>query len=121
MSTLSRRLAVVLLVGSLAVGAGGAVLAGTTGRAGASSPRTPTTAPDITPTPLPHTPPVSSCPWLRAAIDRHQSPAALADLVLGRMTLAEKLGEIALISSHGYENLDAGVPRRPGPGARPGG
>ncbi len=111
MSTLSRRLAVVLLVGSLAVGAGGAVLAGTTGRAGASSPRTPTTAPDITPRPLPHTPPVSSCPWLRAAIDRHQSPAALADLVLGRMTLAEKLGEIALINSHGYENLDAGVPR----------
>jgi beta-glucosidase len=51
------------------------------------------------------------CPWLEAAMDQKQAPAALANLVLGRMTLAEKVGEIALYSSGGYENINSGVPR----------
>jgi beta-glucosidase len=51
------------------------------------------------------------CPWLKAAMDRNQAPAALAHLVLGRMTLDEKVGEIALYSSGRYENINAGVPR----------
>jgi beta-glucosidase-like glycosyl hydrolase len=51
------------------------------------------------------------CPWLADAIDRGRSPTALAELVLGRMTLDEKLGEIALYSSGDYENVNSGVPR----------
>lgn len=59
------------------------------------------------------TPPmsVSQCPWLAAAIARHESPAALADLVVDRMTLPEELGELVLRSSTPYENVNAGVPR----------
>ncbi len=51
------------------------------------------------------------CPWLQAAMDRHLSAAALARLVAGRMTLAEKLGEIVLVESGEFENMNAGVPR----------
>ncbi len=51
------------------------------------------------------------CPWLEAAMDQNQAPAALADLVLSRMTLAEKVNEIALYSSGKYENINTGVPR----------
>ena len=56
-------------------------------------------------------PPVSACPWLDTAMRQGKSPAALAALVVRRMTLSEKLGEMALIAWHGYENLDLGVPR----------
>ena len=42
---------------------------------------------------------------------RGDTPAALASLVVGKMTLKEKLGEIVLVSTHGYENVDSGVPR----------
>jgi beta-glucosidase len=42
---------------------------------------------------------------------RHESPATLAALVVSRMTLREKLGEIVLRSSGAYENVNAGVPR----------
>ncbi len=51
------------------------------------------------------------CRWLQSAIDRHESDAQLARLVLSRMTLGEKLGEIVLVANDGYENIDAGVPR----------
>jgi beta-glucosidase len=51
------------------------------------------------------------CPWLEAAMDQNQGPAALAHLVLGRMTLDEKVSELALYSSGKYENINAGVPR----------
>ena len=54
---------------------------------------------------------VSRCPWLEAAIDKHDRPAALAADVLGRMTVREKLGEIVLIQAGPYENIDAGVAR----------
>jgi beta-glucosidase len=39
------------------------------------------------------------------------SPTALAGLVVSRMTLAEKLGELVLRTSGSYENADAGVAR----------
>jgi beta-glucosidase len=41
----------------------------------------------------------------------HEPPATLAALVVSRMTLREKLGEIVLRSSGAYENVNAGVPR----------
>jgi beta-glucosidase len=54
---------------------------------------------------------VSRCPWLEIAMDQHRPPATLAAMVLKRMTVDEKLGEIALASSGAYENVDAGIPR----------
>lgn len=51
------------------------------------------------------------CRWLQSAIDRHESDLQLARLVVNRMTLGEKLGEIVLVADDGYENIDAGVPR----------
>jgi beta-glucosidase len=53
---------------------------------------------------------VARCPWLASALDRHESPSALAAAVLHRMTVREKLGEIVLVHSGEYENLDTGVP-----------
>ncbi len=53
----------------------------------------------------------TDCPWLARAMARHESPAALARLVVGRMTLDEKLGEIVLTSLGPYENVNSGVPR----------
>lgn len=59
------------------------------------------------------TPPMStvSCPWLASAMTAGESPAALAELVIGRMTLQEKLSELVLKTSGSYENVNAGVPR----------
>ncbi len=54
---------------------------------------------------------VSRCPWLESALDRHEAPAALASLVVSRMNLTEKLGEIVLQQVGPYENANAGVPR----------
>lgn len=51
---------------------------------------------------------LSRCPWLEAAMHRHDPPKALAQLVVSRMTLGEKLGEIVLLESPPYENFDAG-------------
>ena len=51
------------------------------------------------------------CPWLEAGIQQGLSDSALAQLVLDRMTLAEKVGEVVLYSSGLYENINAGVPR----------
>ncbi len=61
----------------------------------------------------PLTPPMgtASCPWLTSAMAAGDSPAALADLVVSRMTLPEKLGELVLESSGSYENINAGVAR----------
>lgn len=53
----------------------------------------------------------SRCPWLESAMDEHRSSAALAGLVLRRMNLAEKIGELVLYNSGVYENVNAGVPR----------
>ena len=53
----------------------------------------------------------SRCPWLQAAMNRHASDAALAGLVVGRMTLDEKLGEIVLVATSEFENINRGVPR----------
>ena len=53
----------------------------------------------------------ADCPWLARAMEHGESPADLARLVTGRMTLSEKLGEIALISLGPYENVDTGVAR----------
>jgi len=51
------------------------------------------------------------CPWLKAALDRHESPTSLARLVLRRMTVREKLGEIVLVHAGANENVNAGVRR----------
>ena len=53
----------------------------------------------------------TDCPWLARAMARHESPADLARLVVGRMTLNEKLSEIVLTSLGPYENVNSGVPR----------
>jgi beta-glucosidase len=59
------------------------------------------------------TPPMSTaaCPWLASAMASGESPAALAELVVGRMTLPEKLGELVLKTSGSYENVNEGVAR----------
>ncbi len=59
------------------------------------------------------TPPMSTapCPWLASAMSDGRSPAALAELVIGRMTLPEELGEVVLNTSGSYENVNAGAPR----------
>ena len=59
------------------------------------------------------TPPidVANCPWLASAMAAGDTPEALAQLVVARMTLGEKLGEIVLDSSGNYENVNAGVAR----------
>ncbi len=54
---------------------------------------------------------VDQCPWLLDAMKRGGSPGSLASLVLGRMTLLEKTGEIALTRIGPYENVDSGVAR----------
>ncbi len=54
---------------------------------------------------------VTRCPWLEASLDRHEAPSVLAESVLRRMTVREKLGEIVLVHSGDYENLNAGIPR----------
>ncbi len=51
------------------------------------------------------------CPWLEAGINEALSPSALAQLVLDRMTVAEKLDEVVLYSAGPYENLNTGVAR----------
>ncbi len=76
------------------------VTAGNAGGAQATPPAAIVTSTDVT-----------QCPWLESAIDRHESPAALAALVVGRMTLTEKIGEIVLTRVGPYENADAGVAR----------
>jgi len=55
--------------------------------------------------------PLTSCPWLASAVARHETPSALAALVESRMTLAEKLGELALSAAGAYENVNRGVAR----------
>jgi beta-glucosidase len=61
--------------------------------------------------PSPMTPPMATttCPWLASAMAAGESPSALAALVVSRMTLAEKLGELVLDTSGSYENVNAGV------------
>ncbi len=51
------------------------------------------------------------CPWLETAIDRGETPWQLAQTVLRRMTVTEKLGEMVLVSAGDYENFNAGVAR----------
>jgi len=107
--------AVVLLTGGLASPVGAAPA---TAPAAGSNPAAPggvPVAPTVTPggaSGLP-TPPMStaSCPWLASAMAAGKSPAALAELVAGRMTLPEKLGELVLDTSGSYENVNAGVAR----------
>jgi beta-glucosidase len=68
-----------------------------------------TSAPNTTSTPVPDI--SSRCPWLESAIDRGETPTQLARTVLARMTVPEKLGELVLVSSREYENVNAGIPR----------
>jgi beta-glucosidase len=55
--------------------------------------------------------PVTQCPWLATAMASGEPAGTLANLVLSRMTLDEKLGELILVSSGSYENVNRGVPR----------
>ncbi len=54
---------------------------------------------------------LSQCPWLLGAMRRGDTPSQVASLVLARMTLSEKVGEIVLTAIGPYENVDEGVPR----------
>ncbi len=88
-----RRLAplVVAVVTAVAVSV---ALPAAAGAATATVPTPPAKAPAAgAATGLP-TPPidVAACPWLASAMAAGDTPAALAELVVGRMTLAEKLG-----------------------------
>ena len=90
-----------------------AVLPTAAGAATATIPAPPANAPVAgTATGLP-TPPIDTahCPWLASAMAAGDTPAALAELVVGRMTPAEKFGEIVLNTSGDYENVNAGVAR----------
>ncbi len=44
-------------------------------------------------------------------MDRREPPSRLAADVVARMTTDEKLGEVVLVQTGGYENVNAGVPR----------
>jgi beta-glucosidase len=92
------------LFAAAAVGLGLAPGSAPSGRAGASTRAAaaglPTAPVDLT-----------KCPWLAAAIEDHEPPTALAALVMSRMTLKEKLGELVLRNSGLYENVNAGVGR----------
>jgi beta-glucosidase len=107
---LTRRRHLVAIV-TLLVVAIGVVVVPTAGTAGSTSLHAQGGSPSLNPVPLAATPPVSACPWLASAMAHKRSPQALAALVLSRMTIREKLGEVVLTSSHGYENLNQGVPR----------
>ena len=61
--------------------------------------------------PPPATAGLGSCPWLSTLIKQRLAPGKLAGLVVRRMTLREKLGELVLHSSGRYENVNSGVPR----------
>jgi len=82
------------------------------GAAGIPPPPTaaPVTAGGATALPTPPTD-VSACPWLAEAMAARDSPTTLAALVVARMTLPEKLGEIVLDTSGSYENVNEGVAR----------
>jgi beta-glucosidase len=99
-----------VLASLLAVAAGAAVAAHLSSTAGASSLTRPA-SPGGIPSPDAVIPPPSACPWLATAMAQHLSPADLAAMVVQRMTLSEKLGEVALIAWGGNENLNLGVPR----------
>ncbi len=99
--------------GAVAGGAGAAGAGGAPALGGAAGGRTtevggspPTALPPVT-----TSTDVSQCPWLADAMRSGESPSQLASLVLGRMTLAEKVGEIVLVATGPYENVDVGVPR----------
>ncbi len=83
-------------------------VAGAMTPAGAAHART---RPTVRPSGRDRTGPTTQCPWLAAAIGAGQTPAQLAETVLRRMTVPEKLGELVLVDTGEYENLDAGVPR----------
>ena len=99
-----------VVLGALALTAG-AGLAAPVGASQLPTSGNPLSPPVLKPSTPITSPPVSSCPWLQAAMKRNLAPKALAALVLGRMTLGEKLGELVLSGSGGYENLNQGVPR----------
>ncbi len=102
-------MAAVAAVAALAAAAG--IAAAACGSPAAASSLTRPASPGGIPSPDAVIPPVSACPWLDTAMRQGKSPAALAALVVQRMTLSEKLGEVALIAWRGNENLNLGVPR----------
>jgi len=91
----------------------GSIPATSAGAATATVPVPPSTGPVAgAATGLPTPPmPVSGCPWLADAMAVGEPAGTLADLVLSRMTLDEKLGELVLVSSGDYENVNHGVAR----------
>ncbi len=101
--------AVFLALGVVGIGAspGSGLTRTSTGR-----PRTDASGASGAPSrPITVTTDLTKCPWLEAALDRNESSAALAALVVARMNRSEKLGEIVLQAVGPYENADAGVPR----------
>ena len=106
---LAALVATALVTGALA----GTVPPGTAGAATATVPVPPSSGPVAgAATGLPTPPmPVTGCPWLADAMAAGDPAGTLADLVLSRLTLDEKLGELILVSSGDYENVNRGVAR----------
>ncbi len=51
----------------------------------------------------------SSCPWVKESRDHTRTPAALADQVVAKMTLAEKAKFVALGQGHDIENFNQAI------------
>jgi beta-glucosidase len=51
------------------------------------------------------------CPWVSESLHHRKSPSALASQVLSRMTLAEKVSFVVLVTHPPLENNNEGVPR----------
>ena len=104
---------VTLATVALAIGALVVTVPTTAGAATATVPVPPSTGPTAgAATGLPTPPmPVADCPWLAQAMAAGDPPATLAAMVISRMTLDEKLGELILTTSGDYENVNHGVAR----------
>ncbi len=54
--------------------------------------------------------PTGQCPWIEQSLNHQLTPSALADEVIGRMTLAQKVNFVALSTYPPLENANVGVP-----------
>ena len=51
-----------------------------------------------------------ACPWTAPSVQASESDSELAEMVLSRMTIAEKAAFVVLRNGDGYENINSGVP-----------
>lgn len=53
---------------------------------------------------------LTRCPWVTASRDGIDTPAELADEVIAKMTLAQKVAFVSLRNGNGVENFNTGIP-----------